>query len=72
MLSPYHARAAIARRAIVIIIIMVIPTAPRIPPHHPSQRDRGIGVVSLVGYLLGLFSCLVAKVFNVLSCPLAE
>ena len=57
---------------IIIIIVVIIPTAPRIPPHHPSQKDKGRGVMSSVGYLLSLLSCLVAKVFSVLSCSLAE
>ena len=60
------------RRTIIIIIIVIIPTAPRIPPHHPSQRDKGRGIMSIVGYLLSLLSCLVAKVLGVLSYSLAE
>ena len=30
-------------------IITIIPTATRIPPHHPSQREERRGVMSLVG-----------------------
>ena len=56
----------------ILIISSIIPTAPRIPPHHPSQRDKGRGVMSSVGYLLSLLSCLVAKVLSVISCSLAE
>ena len=37
---------------IFIITIILIPTAPRIPPHLPPRVDKGGGVVSLFGYLL--------------------
>ena len=30
-------------------IVNIIPTAPRIPPHHPSQREERRCVMSLVG-----------------------
>ena len=49
-----------------------IPTAPRIPPHHPAQRDERKGVMSLVGQLLESLSFLVAKLFSVLGCSLVE
>ena len=58
--------------SIIIITIIIIPTAPRIPPHHPSQRDKGRRVLILDGYLLSLLSCLAAKVLTVLSCSLVE
>ena len=61
-----------AKQVIIIIIFIIIPTAPRIPPHHPAQREERRGVMSLVGYLLSLLGCLVAKVLSVLSCSLAE
>ena len=68
-----------ARRIIAIIIIIIIsimsiiiPTAPRIPPHHPAQRDERKGVMSLVGQLLESLSFLVAKLFSVLGCSLFE
>ena len=56
----------------IIVMIMIIPTAPRIPPHHPSQREERRGVMSLVGQLLKSLSCLVAKLFSVLGCSLVE
>ena len=59
----------VARR---IIIIIIIPTAPRIPPHHPAQREERRGVMSLVGQLLKSLSCLVAKLCSVLGCSLVE
>ena len=57
---------------LIIVIIRFIPTAPRIPPHHPSQRYEGRSVMSSVGYLLSLLSCSVTNVFSVLDCSLAE
>ena len=61
-----------ALRQVIIIITIIIPTAPRIPPHHPSQREERRGVMSLVGQLLKSLSCLVAKLFSVLGCSLVE
>ena len=37
---------------IIIIITIMIPTAPRIPPHRPPRTDKGRGVMSLVGDVL--------------------
>ena len=34
-----------------VFIIIIIPIAPRIPPHQPSRRHRRRGVMSLRGYL---------------------
>ena len=55
-----------------LTITITIPTAPRIPPHHPSQREERRGVMSLVGQLLKSLSCLVAKLCSVLGCSLVE
>ena len=55
-----------------VSVIIIIPTAPRIPPHHPAQREEKRGVMSLVGQLLKSLSCLVAKLFSVLGCSLVE
>ena len=57
---------------IIPIVICIIPTAPRIPPHHPAQREERRGVMSLVGQLLKSLSCLVAKLFSVLGSSLVE
>ena len=57
---------------ITFLILIIIPTAPRIPPHHPSQREERRGVMSLVGQLLKSLSCLVVKLLSVLSCLLLE
>ena len=57
---------------IIIVVIIPLPTAPRIPPHHPSQREERRGVMSLVGQLLKSLSCLVAKLCSVLGCSLVE
>ena len=35
-----------------IIVIIIIPTAPRFAPHQPSRRHRSRGVMSSLGYLL--------------------
>ena len=53
-------------------MIIIIPTAPRIPPHHPSQREERRGVMAVVGELLKSLSCLVVKLLSVLSCLLLE
>ena len=50
----------------------VMPTAPRTPPHHPSQREEGRGVMSLDGKLLKSRSCLMTKLLSVLNCSLVE
>ena len=34
---------------IIIIRVIIIPTAPRIPPHRPPRTDKRRGVMSLVG-----------------------
>ena len=52
----------------IIITIIIIPTPPRIPPHHPSHTEERRGVMSLVGQLLKSLSCLVVKLLSVLSC----
>ena len=57
---------------IITIILILIPTAPRIPPHHPAQREERKGVMSLVGQLLKSLSCFVAKLCSVLGCSLVE
>ena len=56
----------------IIVFIVHYSTAPRIPPHQPPRTDKRRGVMSLVGLLLNLLSCLVAKGLGVLSCSLAE
>ena len=56
----------------IIITVVVIPTAPRIPPHHPAQREERRGVMSLGGWLLKFLSCLMARLLSVLSCALVK
>ena len=56
----------------IIIIIIVVSTAPRIPPHHPSQRRERSGAMGSVDQLLKSRSCLVVKLFGVLSCLFVE
>ena len=57
---------------IIIICSVVIPTAPRIPPDQYPRRGTRRGVMSLVGELLKLLSCLVITFLSVLSCLLVE
>ena len=49
-----------------------IPTAPRIPPDQYPRSGKMRGVLSLVGELHKLLSCLVTKLFSMLSCLLVE
>ena len=65
-------RRIIISSSIITARALIIPTAPRIPPHHPAQRDERKGVMSLVGRLLESLSFLVAKLFSVLGCSLVE
>ena len=70
--AVWPSSAELVKSAIIIFVLLLIPTAPRIPPHHPSQREERRGVMSLVGQLLKSLSCLVAKLFSVLGCSLVE